>query len=268
MDNEHGFHPQPEVRQTFGSQQVQQAQGFQSSTAARLRHSAILPPATPQSCGSAMAPQRAYVGYSPAGCPATRFNNPKFDAHGESGAFSRAHSVAGAQTKEPSGAHNHEHTFAVLRMTRLSCSTQPINQKAALMSLRMVCSEIGIDLPQKVKMLEYKPSCVSYKILESTIRAVIEENEITEIEVVDIDNESETSKNCDVRLTWVRLETFENTVNKESHAMATTLYFRMAHNWDDRMSTNTKLFTAALGNCGLSLVGSPLPANPTNSRGQ
>ena len=63
------------------------------------------------------------------------------------------------------------------------------------------------------------------------------------------------------------METFISTVDKETLAMATTLYFRMPHNWDERMSTNNKLFAAALGNCGLSLVGSPLPAKPDKFTG-
>ena len=33
------------------------------------------------------------------------------------------------------------------------------------------------------------------------------------------------------------------------------------------MTTNATLFTAALGNCGLSLVGSPLPAKPDKLTG-
>ena len=114
-----------------------------------------------------------------------------------------------------------------------------------------------------MNLVEYKPGCISYKILESTIRAIVEENEITEIEVLEIDDE-ETKKNCDVRLSWVRYDTYVNTVDKETLAMATTLYFRPPHNWDERMSTSVKLFTAALGLCGLSLVGLPLPAKPDN----
>ena len=149
--------------------------------------------------------------------------NTNFGAHGIAGALSRAHGIAGAQTEEPTGEKDYEHAFAVLRMTRMAGFTKPINEKAAIMSLRMVCSEIGIDLPQKVKMIDYKPSCVSYKILESSIRTLIEENEITEIEVVEIDEEDESKKNCDARLTWTRFETYINTIDKETLAMATTL---------------------------------------------
>ena len=212
-------------------------------------------------------PRGADYGYPSSGYPSMGPRNFPLEVHGESGTSSRAHGESGAQTKEPTGENDHEHAFAVLRMTRTGGYTKPINQKAAIMSLRNVCSDIGIDLPQKVKMIEYKPSCVSYKILESTIRSIIEENEITEIEVIEIDDEEESKKNCDARLTWVRMETFINTVDKETLAMATTLYFRMPHNWDERMSTSTKLFAAALGNCGLSLVGSPLPAKPDKLTG-
>ena len=146
--------PTPTSRQTFMQQQVQTAPGFQSSTAARLRHSSLPPPATPQGRGYATTPRGAEPGYHSYGYPSVGSNNPSYEAHGESGAFSRAHGESGAQTQEPTGEYDYEHTFAVLRMTRTGGYTKPINQKAALMSLRMVCSDIGIDLPQKVKMME------------------------------------------------------------------------------------------------------------------
>ena len=85
-------------------QQVQSAPGIRSSTAARLRHSALPLPATPQGRGGATTPRGPEPGYHSYGYPIGGSNlPPSNEAHGESGAYGRAHGESGAQTHEPSG---------------------------------------------------------------------------------------------------------------------------------------------------------------------